>query len=81
MDKNECKNCCSEIVQVELGQLKHNLKNIRTLINHSNEDYETRLRKLEDWKLVFVAKYTVYSSLALFLGSTLSTIAITFIKN
>jgi hypothetical protein len=32
-------------------------------------DYGNRIRVLEDWKLVFVAKYSAYSAVALFLGS------------
>lgn len=31
-----------------------------------------RVRELEDWKLQFVAKFTVYSSLALVLGSIIA---------
>jgi hypothetical protein len=37
-------------------------------------EYESRLRALEDWKLVFVAKYSVYSAIALFLGSIIAQI-------
>ena len=33
------------------------------------ENFERRVRALEDWKIAFVAKFTVYSAIALFLGS------------
>lgn len=43
-------------------------------------EHETRIRKIEDWRLVFVAKYTTYSAVALFLGSIISTIAYQIIR-
>ena len=43
-------------------------------IDNLMEGIECRLRALEDWKLVFVAKFTVYSAIALFLGSIVAQI-------
>jgi len=37
-------------------------------------EHESRIRKIEDWRLVFVAKYTVWSAIALFFGSIISTV-------
>lgn len=37
-------------------------------------EHEGRIRKIEDWRLVFVAKYTVWSAIALFFGSIVSTV-------
>lgn len=42
---------------------------------------EARLRSLEDFKLTFVVKFSVYSSIALFSGSVVSTIAIHLVTN
>jgi len=44
-------------------------------LDESYREHELRIRNIEDWKLVFVAKYTTYSAIALFLGSIISTIA------
>jgi len=45
-----------------------------------NKELKIRVRSLEDWRLVFVAKYSVYSAIALFLGSLLSTVGINLIQ-
>lgn len=43
------------------------------------DGFEVRVRALEDWKLVFVAKFTVYSAIALFLGSIVAQIGMTIL--
>jgi hypothetical protein len=42
---------------------------------------EMRIRALEDWKLVFVAKYSVYSAVALFFGSLVATLGMNMIRD
>jgi hypothetical protein len=43
------------------------------------ESQEKRIKSLEFWKVGFVAKFSAYSGLALFLGAALSQIAIRLI--
>jgi len=38
------------------------------------EKIEIRVDSLEKWKLVFVAKFTIYSAIGVFLGSTIGII-------
>ena len=54
---------------------------IRKMIAEISKDHEKRLVKLENWKLVFVAKFSVYSAIALFAGSMLSTLLINWLSN
>ena len=42
--------------------------------------HEERLKILEDWKLVFVTKFSIYSAIALFLGSLLGTLLIEYLS-
>lgn len=41
--------------------------------------HDERIRTLENWKLVFVTKFTVYSTIALFLGSALSQVLVRYL--
>jgi len=41
---------------------------------------DERLKVIENWRLVFVAKFGTYSAIALFLGSIISTIAYDWVK-
>lgn len=66
--------------------LDNKIDGIKTVVDEIREDQkdwkkriEDRLRSLEDWRLVFVAKFSVYSALALFLGSAVAQIMIYFI--
>jgi hypothetical protein len=63
---------------IEMNKEEH--ADIKAMLKEWSTDHEDRIRKLEDWKLVFVAKYSVYSGLALFFGSVISTIAFDIIK-
>ncbi len=54
-------------------------KEDRCQMKESLAKIDGRVRVLEDWRLVFVAKYTTYSAVALFLGSIISTIAYQFL--
>lgn len=56
---------------------------IKETLERQNEEYKElmgRVKILEEWKLVFVAKYSVYSGIALFFGSVIATIAVDTIK-
>jgi mannose/fructose/N-acetylgalactosamine-specific phosphotransferase system component IIC len=45
------------------------------------EDHENRLKGLEFWKVGFVAKFGVYSAVAVFFGSLIGTLAVNWITN
>ena len=40
---------------------------------------DARIRKLEDWKLQFVAEFTAYTTIALFVGSFLAQIVLSWV--
>ena len=42
-------------------------------------DHEERIKALEFWKVSFVAKFSVYSAIALFFGSILGTVIVQLI--
>jgi len=63
----------------EENKVEH--KKLSNAFADAHKNHEERIRAIEDWKLVFVAKYTVYSAIALFLGSTLATIGMQIISN
>jgi hypothetical protein len=52
---------------------------LRKAIELVGADHGSRIRVLEDWKLVFVAKFSVYSAIALFLGSVIAQVAMQLI--
>lgn len=79
----------NEILMVELTNLdKNNSKEhkdikdqneaITTAINKVLESHERRIRNIEDWKLQFVAKFSVYASIALFLGTMVSQLLVKY---
>ena len=43
------------------------------------DNHESRIKGLEFWKVGFVAKFSAYSAVALFLGSFLANFAIRFL--
>jgi len=45
-----------------------------------SKDHERRIKKLEFWKVGFVAKFSVYSGIALFLGSVIAQLLIKFLS-
>ena len=65
----------NEVLGERLNTLIKDNKEQHGALQDSIADYGRRLRVLEDWKLVFVAKYSVYSAIALFLGSLMAQIA------
>jgi hypothetical protein len=79
----------NEILMVELKNLDtNNSKEHNALREQSNkindsigkilESHEKRIRNIEDWKLQFVAKFSVYASIALFLGTLCSQLLIKY---
>jgi len=80
MDEIICKNCCSQVLKLSVDQLKKNVNDLRSTIDRKHLEYENRIRGLEDWKLVFVAKFSVYAAIALFIGSIVSQLLIYFIS-
>ena len=59
------------------NKIDHN--EMRDTFKISIEDHEKRLKALENWKLVFVAKFSVYSAIALIIGSAISQIGISLL--
>lgn len=73
----------TEIVQLTI-QFKNLYETLQTFFEEFKsyqQSIETRLRALEDWKLTFVARFSVYASIALFLGSFLAQLLIKYIAN
>jgi len=54
---------------------KEEHENMKKTLKEAFDEHETRIRKIEDWRLVFVTKYSFYSAIALFLGSIVSSLA------
>jgi hypothetical protein len=53
---------------------------LQKTMDDNHEDHEKRIRKLEDWKLVFTAKLSVYVTVAVTIGSLLGTLIIHWIS-
>ena len=70
----------NEVLGERLNTLIKDNKEQHEAIQASIADYGRRLRVLEDWKLVFVAKYSAYSAIALFLGSLVAQIAMQLVS-
>lgn len=69
-----------EFFKNEFEQNKEEHQVIQKRMKIGYDDHEHRIRKLEDWKLVFVAKYSIYSAIALVIGSLLGTFIINVIS-
>jgi len=54
---------------------------IEESLKKSIDDHELRLKKIEDWRIGFVAKFSVYSAIALFFGSAISTLILSILRN
>lgn len=52
---------------------------IKLQIEDITQDHEKRIRDLENWKLVFVAKFSVYASLGVFMGTLAGQLIVKFI--
>ena len=60
-------------------EVREQLYEIKTSVDKMKGDFEVRIRSLEDWRLKFVAKFSVYSAIALALGSFAAQILIKFL--
>lgn len=49
---------------------------VASLLAEESKALDARIRQLENWKIAFVAKFSVYSAIALFMGSVMSQLAI-----
>lgn len=52
---------------------------IKTQIEDITGDHEKRIRDLENWKLQFVAKFSVYASIGVFVGTLLGQVIVKFL--
>lgn len=65
----------------EIKYLKDAWKTHREKMEKYVKENEIRLRALEDWRLTFVTKFTVYSSIALFLGTIVAQAGLNALSN
>ena len=72
-----------DAIKVNLDSIKENLLRLEKIVEKHIEYEDAKFNKLEDrvgnienWKIAFVAKFSVYSSIALFLGTLASQLAI-----
>jgi len=59
-------------IDIAVEGVKKDVEYIRERIDEhllAHKTIDERVRKLEDWKLIFVAKFTTYSTFALVIGS------------
>jgi len=70
-----------EVTNSVLLEKINNIQETIKIYELKQDKLEDRIRHIEDWKLVFVAKYSVYSAIALFLGSLLATLSFDLIKS
>jgi len=68
-----------EVLNLEIQYLRKDFQEYARKVDCYMEKTDNRLKLLEEWKLVFVAKFSVYSAIALFLGSIMSNLAIRWI--
>jgi hypothetical protein len=68
-----------EFLKLEFKENQADRENIKKTMRQYYDDHELRIRKIEDWKLMFVAKFSVYSAIALMAGSLMATILLNFI--
>ena len=76
----------NEVLLVKIENINTQIKDWRE--QHSKDieeqkgcikDHEQRLHLLENWKIAFVAKFSVYASIAMFLGSLLGTLLVKYV--
>jgi hypothetical protein len=77
-----------DVLSIEIKNLKDSFERLEMKIDEhiqktdvKDEKFESRLRNIEDWKLKFVSKLTVYSAIALFCGTIFSQVAIKLLTN
>jgi len=69
-------------IDIAVEGVKKDVEYIRERIDEhllAHRDMDERVRKLEDWKLIFVAKFTTYSTIALIIGSFVAQLVIKFL--
>lgn len=72
-----------DAIKVSLDNIKENLLRLEKIVEKHIEYEDAKFNKLEDrvgnienWKIAFVAKFSVYSSIALFLGTFAAQLAV-----
>jgi hypothetical protein len=51
---------------------------IKLQLEHITDDHESRIKALEYWKIAFVAKFTAYAGLGVFVGTLLAQILVKY---
>lgn len=75
-----------EATDVNIKYIREDIQRIEKMIEEHIKTHVVRLEKLEDrinniekWKIAFVAKFSVYSSIAIFLGTLIAQTAISLL--
>lgn len=64
-----------------IADMREDFRTYKADENSYRDKIESRLRTLEDWKLSFMTKLTIYSAVAIFLGSIISQVGISILMN
>lgn len=84
-NKDGCSNCGGDVTQHRIGDLEHAMRTARQVEETNHKNHGERLRAIEDWKLVFVTKFTaklsMISAIALFVGTIVSQLLISYLKS
>ncbi len=68
-------------LSLKVKDQRHDFRNLKLEMREKHDDFGKRIRLLEDWKLVFVTKFSTYVAISLFLGSIVSQVLITYFKS
>lgn len=71
----------TDIILERISNLKDDISDLSDKFQHHKKYTEERIRALEDWKLVFVAKFSVYSAVAIFGGTLVAQLILGIIFN
>ena len=71
----------TEIILERIENLKTDIHDLSCKFQEHKKYTEERLRALEDWRLIFVAKFSVYSAFAIFIGTIVAQLGLGIIFN
>lgn len=69
----------NEVLFTEIKNLKENFEDFKDNVCDDVKTLKSDVKNLTEWKIGFVAKFSVYSSIAIFLGSLVGTLLIKYI--
>ena len=74
-------NSNTDIILERIENIKTDIQDLSCKFQEHKKYTEERLRALEDWRLVFVAKFSVYSALAIFCGTVVAQLGLGLLFN